>query len=225
MPRIINFEGKTQSFPDDATDAEISAALNAIPASNAKDVPKAKTWTAQGDSGALATSGAASMVGPTAVKALEAFGTSPTAAKTAGALARGATTLGALGHGVATGNLSEIVAAPLAGWQAGKGGYFLGKGAQSIARPMATALEKVAPIVQGLSAIGGAQGVGDLAQMAEPNRQDIGFLGMAGKGSASDQAAVIGAQIKALTAQGMKPGDAARTVYNAWAKQLREQTK
>ncbi len=43
--RIVNFEGKTQAFPADATDAEISAALNAIPAANAASVPKAKTWT------------------------------------------------------------------------------------------------------------------------------------------------------------------------------------
>ncbi len=45
MPRIVSFEGKRQSFPDDATDAEISAALNAIPASTAKEPPKARTWT------------------------------------------------------------------------------------------------------------------------------------------------------------------------------------
>ncbi len=43
-PRLVQFEGKTQSFPADATDAEISAALNAIPASNGAAVPKAKTW-------------------------------------------------------------------------------------------------------------------------------------------------------------------------------------
>lgn len=45
MPRLVTFEGKLQSFPDDATDAEISAALKAIPASNAAEVPKARTWT------------------------------------------------------------------------------------------------------------------------------------------------------------------------------------
>ncbi len=45
MPRIVNFEGKSQSFPDDATDAEISAVLNAIPATNTAQSPKARTWT------------------------------------------------------------------------------------------------------------------------------------------------------------------------------------
>jgi hypothetical protein len=32
-------------MPDEATDAQISAALGAIPAANAKDAPKARTWT------------------------------------------------------------------------------------------------------------------------------------------------------------------------------------
>ena len=45
MPRLIRIDGVTHSFPDDATDAEISAALGAIPASNAEAAPKAKTWT------------------------------------------------------------------------------------------------------------------------------------------------------------------------------------
>jgi uncharacterized membrane protein len=44
-PRIVEFEGKQQEFPADATDAEISAALGAIPRANAPQAPKAKTWT------------------------------------------------------------------------------------------------------------------------------------------------------------------------------------
>lgn len=43
--RIVTVDGKPQIFPADATDAEISAALNAIPASNAAHAPKARTWT------------------------------------------------------------------------------------------------------------------------------------------------------------------------------------
>lgn len=37
--------GVVHSFPDDATDTEISAALGAIPEDNAKDAPKASTWS------------------------------------------------------------------------------------------------------------------------------------------------------------------------------------
>lgn len=43
--RRVDFGGKVQEFPADATDAEISAALGAIPAANAAQAPKAKTWT------------------------------------------------------------------------------------------------------------------------------------------------------------------------------------
>jgi hypothetical protein len=42
--RTVMFEGKPNVFPADFTDAEISAALGAIPASNAASVPKARTW-------------------------------------------------------------------------------------------------------------------------------------------------------------------------------------
>lgn len=44
MPRRITAEGVVHTFPDDATDAEISAALNAIPQPNAAAAPKARTW-------------------------------------------------------------------------------------------------------------------------------------------------------------------------------------
>lgn len=44
-PRRVEFDGKVQEFPPDATDAEISAALGAIPSANAPRAPKAKTWT------------------------------------------------------------------------------------------------------------------------------------------------------------------------------------
>lgn len=63
-------------------------------------------------------------------------------------------------------------------WAGGKAGWFTGKLAQRLAAPVASGLEKVAPYAQALSTLGGAQGVNDLAQMAEPNRKDIGFLGM-----------------------------------------------
>jgi hypothetical protein len=43
--QTVIFDGKPNVFPADFTEAEISAALGAIPAANAKDVPQAKTWT------------------------------------------------------------------------------------------------------------------------------------------------------------------------------------
>ena len=46
-PLIVEFNGEEYEFPADATDAQISRFLKAIPAANAKDVPKAQTWTAK----------------------------------------------------------------------------------------------------------------------------------------------------------------------------------
>lgn len=115
---------------------------------------------------------------PMAADAVSAFAASPTVAKTAGAIARGGTTLAAIGHGLYTGNMSQVISAPFQGWAAGKGGYFLGQGAQGVAAPVGRIMAKAAPYAQALSTLGGAQGVGDLAQMAEPNRKDIGFLGV-----------------------------------------------
>lgn len=44
-PKLVEFEGKTIEFPPDASEAEISAALGAIPRVNAPNAPKAKTWS------------------------------------------------------------------------------------------------------------------------------------------------------------------------------------
>lgn len=46
MPRAVKGpDGVLHSFPDDATDAEISSALGAVPQANTKAAPKARTWT------------------------------------------------------------------------------------------------------------------------------------------------------------------------------------
>ncbi len=44
--------------------------------------------------------------------------------------------------------------------------------------PVANALEKLAPYAQGLATLGGVQSGLDLAQAADPNRRDIGILGI-----------------------------------------------
>lgn len=63
-------------------------------------------------------------------------------------------------------------------WTGGKAGWFTSKLMQRLASPAASVAEKVAPYAPTLMSIGGAQGALDLAQMAEPNRRDIGFLGI-----------------------------------------------
>lgn len=58
-------------------------------------------------------------------------------------------------------------------------GQKVASAAQRAIQPVAVALEKAAPYAQTLTTLGGAAGVGDLAQIAEPGRRDIGFLGLA----------------------------------------------
>src|SRR6185369_9317918 len=46
-PLVVEFNGEEYELPAEATDAQISRFLKAIPSQNAKDVPKAQTWTAK----------------------------------------------------------------------------------------------------------------------------------------------------------------------------------
>lgn len=115
---------------------------------------------------------------PRGLAALARGAQAPSFPSAVGAITRGGTTLGQIAHGAYTGNANEIIMSPLAGWSAGKGGYWLGRGIQSAAAPIGRAAEAIAPYAQTLNTLSGAQGVNDLAQMAEPARQDIGFLGV-----------------------------------------------
>ena len=63
-------------------------------------------------------------------------------------------------------------------WAGGKAGWFTGKLAQKLSAPVASAWESMAPYAAKVAPVVAAQGVNDLAQMAEPNRRDIGFLGI-----------------------------------------------
>ncbi len=133
---------------------------------------------AQGSGGGLPMFAAAKAVKPVA-DALYELGSNPDAGKALGNLVKNATTLGGVVHGAATLNPAEVIAAPKVGWAAGRGGYWLGKNAQSVIQPVATALDASAkPIASALTKASGAQGLLDLAQMAEPTRKDIGTLGV-----------------------------------------------
>lgn len=97
--------------------------------------------------------------------------------------------------GQLTGGLAELAKGnPLmvgpAAWAGGKGGYFTGKALQRAASPLAKAADAAEPVVKAgdplLKRLIPAQGVLDLAQMAEPNRKDIGFMGI-GSGTPDPQ--------------------------------------
>lgn len=101
-------------------------------------------------------------------------GTNPNAAKAGGAIARGLTTAGAVAHGLYTGNPTEVLAAPMEGWAAGKGGYWLTKAGQTAARGVSNVAEEAAPAAQALGVAGAAFNAG---AATEPNRPDASVIG------------------------------------------------
>lgn len=124
----------------------------------------------QPDSGALPVAGIAAAVAPAATLAAE-VATNPN-------VPRGAATLGRISGAIEGGLKGGPLAIGPGAWAGGKAGWFSGKLMQSAAAPVASVMEKALPYSQALSTVAGAQGVNDLAQMAEPNRTDIGFMGV-----------------------------------------------
>lgn len=119
---------------------------------------------------------------PLAEQGATAFATSPNVAPTAAKIGRfvggvAAPVSGAI-YGGPAGAIVGAAEAAKGAWAGGKTGWFTGKMLQNMAMPVAKGLSKLAPYAQTLGTLSGAQGVGDLAQMAEPTRKDIGFLGM-----------------------------------------------
>lgn len=116
--------------------------------------------------------------------------------------------------------MGALTAAALSGktaWAGSKAGWFTAKLAQQLGIPVAKLADAIAPYAAGLSTLSGAQGVGDLAQMADPKREDIGILGV-GKSNttANSRASVMIAQINALVSQGVPMNEASRRVSEAW---------
>lgn len=168
---------------------------------------------------------------PSDATGLEMFGAAK-AAPTAAYLAEQAATSPGLPRGMATaGRVLGALAPPIVGgyeagpvgaltglmgaangsWAGGKTGYFSGRLLQNIAGPIANALTAVEPFAQALSTLSGAQGVDDLAQMADPKRTDIGVLGV-GLGGAKDPA-----HPALLNLLAMKTVDAVRYLMTQWA--------
>lgn len=170
--RVIVVDGVEHHFPVDATDEEVSAALNG----GDPEMP-------QGTHGGLTLSAAGKAV-PAAATMLEEVGTNPNLQKgmaTVGRVVGGAAApiIGAAKAGP-LGALLGVAEMPKAAWAGGGTGWFGGRMVQGAARAASRPLRAVAPYAQTLSTLGAAAGVGDLAQMAEPTRKDIGFLGVGG---------------------------------------------
>lgn len=220
--RIVNFEGKPQVFPADFTDAEISAALGAIPAANAPNAPKAKTWAP------IVTAGSAVGV-PAMTTAAEQAATNPGVPRAVAAVGR---LVGGSAPIVANPtNPMSYLASPGGAWAGGRAGYFGGKMIQSVAAPVAKVIEAVAPYAQTLKTLGGIQTGMDLSVMADnPNRQDVGTLGVSvGEPRSNEEKAAhpalinlavekVSDAIKRLMGLGISQGEAVRQVMNASVK-------
>jgi len=219
-PRMVRGpDGELYQVPAEATDTQISAYFKAIPAANAPNAPKAKTWT--DTTAALALASVKPAV--SGIKTLaEEIATRPGLARTAGTIGEVAGGI----KGLAGGSPLSVVGGMMAGKRAGQ---LLGQTAQRIAAPVARAAEAVEPYTPTSATLSGAQGVLDLAQMAEPTRKDIGFLGVGSSNpiDIKDPDTVLrivrhtqslGEAVSALQQLGMPQSEAVRTVWNLKAK-------
>lgn len=195
-------------FPDSMTDAQVNAAATRLyqDKNPGAKQPPVTNWS---DSSALTLAASAKAV-PAVGNALYEFGTNPNVPKAAASVGRvlggAAPAVGGIASGNPVAAVNGVLGASQGAWAGGKTGWFTGKLAQDMARPVAAALEKAAPYAQALSTASGAQGALDLAQMSDPKRQDIGFLGIGPSGAADPNHPAI------LNLLAMKATDAIKTL-------------
>lgn len=146
-------------------------------ASSQPDTPSTST--------ALSMAGATASI-PALTDAVTNFATSPNVPKATAALGRGIGGMAPIAAGYAEagipGAIGGATLSAAGAWSGGKTGWFTGKLAQNLSALPARAMNAALPYLQALSTVSGAQGLLDLAQMADPNRSDIGTLGI-GKSS------------------------------------------
>lgn len=197
------------AFPDSMTEAQINAAATRLyqNANVGKKQPPVTSWTSPGMDAA-----AAGAVLPGAARGAMELATNPSVPQVAAKVGRVvgglAPAVTGIVEGSPMGTMAGLAASGKTAWAGGKTGYFTGKAMQGAAAPVASVLEKVAPYAQALSTLGGAQGVGDLAQMAEPDRRDIGVLGL---GPSIKANGIPNADVIAK----MPPEDAVKSLTNA----------
>jgi len=163
---IVGQDGTEHVFPS-GFDPKRAASIVAGQTSRAPRTVISRTSSSVGAL-PLAAAGAAA---PFASRAVMEVATSP-------AVPRTMSTIGQIVGGVEGAMHGGPMGAAGGVWTGGKAGWFTGKLAQRLAAPVAALAEKAAPYAQTLTTLAGAQGVNDLAQIAEPGRKDIGFLGI-----------------------------------------------
>lgn len=163
------------------------------------------------------TAAVVSHITPIIERGLMELATNPNVAKHGAAIGRAvggvAPIVGGAIEGGPIGALVGVGASAKGAWAGGKTGWFTGKLAQNVSGHVLKIAQEVAPYLEKAM---GAQGVLDLAQMAEPARQDIGVLGIGRTPSAPTNQQAIQAQqsadlgrMKQLVDQGSTPAEAA----------------
>lgn len=222
MPdKVVDIPGVgVVAFPDSMSD-------DAIAASSAKLIANKQPAKPSDSGGAVLAAGSRAL--PALANAAAEVATNPNVPKVGAAIGRAVGAVGPTVVEAAQGSgMGALTAAALSGktaWAGGKAGWFTSKLAQSAAGPVARALDAVAPYAQTAATLSGAQGAVDLAQMAEPGRKDLGFLGIGGGTPDPNHPALLNLlAMKAsdgigwLIKQGLSLGDASRTYWNLKAK-------
>ncbi len=150
--------------------------------------------------GGLATSAATGAV-PAAARIAEEVATNPAVPKIAAAIGRGVGAVTSLPSGLAGfGSIAK------GAWNGSRAGWFTGKLAQDVAAPVASVLEKAAPIAEGASLATFPLAVHDAAALVGAPKNSIGMQRDAAIGQLVSEAVD---KAKALIAGGAAPSKAA----------------
>ncbi len=179
------------------------------------ETPTPKETETQSDSGAIALRGASALT-PSIANAATDFATNPAVAKMGSKVGRIvggiAPIVGGYEKAGLPGAAIGVAGSSSGAWAGGKTGWFTAKMLQNLAEPAANALNALAPYAQAINTVSGAQGVLDLAQMADSTRKDIATLGVSlGETRTDEDKAAHPALINAIVG---KVGELASSLKN-----------
>ena len=177
----VEIDGRQYDLQGDHPPSEAEARSAIGSTSPAPAQSQQPTRAEPSSKGGLILAGAGHAV-PATVRLAEEAATNP-AMKTGGAaigrvIGGLAPVVGGTLEGGPIGALAGVAAASKGAWAGGKTGWFTGKMLQDLSGPIAKVAAKAAPYAQAVNTVSGLQSLLDLAQMADPNRTDIGLMGI-----------------------------------------------
>ena len=166
-----------------------------VTTADAPDVSQASTGVDRpSTNSALSMAGARGLL-PIAENMAAEFGTNPNIPKIGAAVGRTLGGAAPVAAAMSSGNPVAMAMSPAniasGSWAGGRTGWHTAKLAQGMVRPVASLLGRLQPLAEKVGALAGPQGFLDLAQMAEPKRKDIGFLGIGFNDTPSEPAPLV----------------------------------